>query len=192
MIEPNVSVRASGGGIAEIQRSLEELKKMDVLVGIPEEKSSRPDEGINNAELAFIHTNGVRRKAMREDMADDILRHGYHKAYDMYIQAHGSPLWHSPPRPIIEPAIEADKEKIAELMGEAAKAILDGDSDRAKEYLNKAGLEGQGASQDWFTNPENGWAPNSPLTVEAKGSDKPLIDKGELRKAITYVVRKNT
>lgn len=165
---------------------------MEVYVGIPEEKSNREDEAeaINNAELAFIHTNGIRRQAMRAEMQNDVERHGYHAAYEMYIQAHGSPLWHSPPRPIIEPAIEDDKEKIAQLMGEAMKAILEGDANKAEQYLNKAGLEGQGAAQDWFTNPKNNWAPNSPVTIERKGSSKPLINIGELRKSITYVIRK--
>ena len=189
MFSANINVSVPNDRTDELRKALDKLKKSEVLVGIPQEKSSRPDEGINNAELAFIQTNGIRRKSMREDMASDIQEHGYHKAYDMYIQTHGSPLWNAPPRPIIEPAIEDDKEKITEILGEAAKAMLDGDVDKAKEYLNKAGLEGQAASQQWFTNTKNGWAPNSPLTIAAKGSDKPLIDKGELRKAITYVIR---
>ena len=32
------------------------------------------------------------------------------------------------------------------------------------------------------------WAPNSPMTIENKGSAMPLIDKGRLRGAITYEV----
>ena len=41
----------------------------------------------------------------------------------------------------------------------------------------------------WFENPQNGWPPNSPRTIRRKGSDQPLVDTGEMRKAITYVVR---
>lgn len=185
----NVSVKDNSN---ILEKALEGLKDMEVYIGIPEEKSSRPklDEGINNAELAFVHTNGIRTKSMRKDMKDDIDQFGYHAAYDMYIQAHGSPLWQSPPRPIIEPSIEDDKETISEYMQEAVKAIMDGDKAKAEYYLNLAGQEGQKAAQDWFTNPKNGWAPNSPHTTEEKGSDRPLIDTGELRKAITYVIRK--
>ena len=35
---------------------------------------------------------------------------------------------------------------------------------------------------------DNGWKPNAPSTIKAKGSDKPLIDTGELRKSIRGIV----
>lgn len=189
MVNLNLSIT---GSLDPLKKAMDDLKSMEVYVGIPEEKSSRPEEkeGINNAELAFIHTNGIRQMSMREEMKGDVEAHGYHKAYDMYIHANGSPLWQSPPRPIIEPAIEDDKENISELMSKAIQATIDGDKEKAEKYLEKAGLEGQKASQDWFTNPKNGWAPNSEETIKRKGSSKPLIDTGELRKAITYVIRK--
>jgi hypothetical protein len=172
-------------------QALESLKDLEVYVGIPEEKSSRNEknDSITNAELAFLMTNGVRKIEMREDMSDSVDRHGYHAAYNMYIQANGSPLWQIPPRPIIEPAIADDKDNLSPMLADAAKAILDGDRALALQHLNKAGLEGQAAAQDWFTNPKNGWLPNAQPTIDAKGSDKPNIDTGELRKAITYVVK---
>ena len=73
-------------------------------------------------------------------------------------------------------------------------AEMDGNEAESIKQLEKAGLEGQSASQDWFTNPKNGWPPNSPAVQEAKlkkGADepKPLIDTGELRKSLTYVIR---
>lgn len=183
-VDVNVTDRTN-----KIKEALEKLKTMDVLVGIPQKDDSRLGDPITNAELLFIHTNGVRAKSMRIAMRNNIDEFGYHKAYEMYIKSNGSPLWNSPPRPVIEPAIEADKETIAELLKQALQAGLDGDFELAKQYLNKAGLEGQAASQDWFTDPRNGWAPNSPLTIKRKGSDKPLIDSGELRKSIVFIVR---
>lgn len=185
----NLSINDNSDKVA---KALEGFKNLQVYVGVPEEKSSRENkrnEDINNAELAFLLTNGVRKKEMIKEMEQNVEDHGYHAAYDMYIQSHGSPLMHTQPRPIIQPAIEDDKELIAELLREAMKAFLDGDHVKGMEYLNKAGLEGQAASQDWFTNPKNGWAPNAPVTIELKGSDRPNIDTGELRKAITYVVK---
>jgi hypothetical protein len=185
-----VNVKVTDNSL-KLKQSLDDIARLQVYVGVPEEQSSRKDhdEGINNAELAFLMTNGVRKYEMRKEMADDVSEHGYHAAYDMYIQSHGSPLWQVPPRPIIQPAIEDDKEAISNLLKEALKAVLDGDKSKVMEYLNKAGMEGQAAAQDWFTDPKNGWAPNSPYTIEVKGSDKPNIDTGELRKAITYVIK---
>ena len=175
----------------EFTHNIEELKRLQVYVGVPEERSTREESSqINNAELAFLLTNGVRALEMREEMQSNVDSKGYHKAYDMYMHEHGSPIWQIPPRPIIQPAIEYDKEVLSEILGKALKSTLDGNFEEAEMYLNQAGLEGQAVSQDWFTNPLNGWVPNSPVTIEAKGSDRPNIDTGELRKAITYVVKK--
>lgn len=38
------------------------------------------------------------------------------------------------------------------------------------------------------TNGFGKWAPNSPYTIAAKGSNKPLLDTGELRRKITYEI----
>ena len=96
-----------------------------------------------------------------------------------------------PARPIIEPAIEAEgnKEPIAHELALAAKAVLDGKPEEAKRHLELAGLTGQNAVKAWFDDPRNGWAANAPATIKAKGSDHPLIDKGEMRNSITYVVK---
>ncbi len=44
--------------VAEVVRSIQSLAKKEVLIGIPEATSSRPDEEITNAELGYIHENG--------------------------------------------------------------------------------------------------------------------------------------
>lgn len=141
----------------EIEKSLRELKNKSVLVGIPEEKATRPeDRTINNAELAYIHTNG-------------------------------SPIRGIPARPFIQPAIEKNSTPIGAQLGEAIKKTLTGGD--SEPSLRKAGIIGQNVSRGWFTNPDNGWAPNTPRTIAKKGSDKPLIDTAEMRKSITFVVR---
>ena len=43
---------------AEMLKQLEELKKLTVYVGIPEERASRDGEQINNAELLYFHSQG--------------------------------------------------------------------------------------------------------------------------------------
>lgn len=147
-----------------LKKSIELLGKSRVYVGIPAENASR-DNGndINNAEL-------------------------------LYIQTHGSPLWHVPPRPVIEPAINYNKKEIAKRLitayGKAMENIYAGDSmQTAMQHLEVVGMYAQNIVRAWFTNPNNGWEPNSPLTVSKKGSSNPLIDTGEMRKSITYVVK---
>jgi hypothetical protein len=162
MVTGDVRVTSSGKGIDKIKKDMEKLMRMDVLVGIPQDKSIRKTGKINNAQLLYIHTNG-------------------------------SELQGIPKRPVIEPAINADsnKEAITEELKKAAKLTLNGQYTEAMQQLNKTGMLGQNFSRSWFNDPRNGWAPNSAKTIEKKKSDRPLIDTGQLRKSIVYVVREN-
>lgn len=175
----------------ELAKRLKELSGKQVYIGIPEgSENNRPTVSgdITNAELLYIHTHGVRRKEMREEMNPKI-EGGmkYSKAYQLWIQTHGSPLWHSPPRPVIEPAIQYHKDIIAKQLRKVLEAVLNGGN--ADQELQKVGMLGQNIVRDWFTNPANGWPSNAESTVQMKGSDRPLINQGELRKSITYVVK---
>jgi hypothetical protein len=201
MVKGTVAVTAKGDPNI-LKKIMADLGNLDVYVGIPEADSSRgdinkknhgslnrKDEKINNAELAYIHTHGIRAGVMRKEMQPAIdSGKPYSKAYEMYIQAHGSPLWQSPPRPIIEPAIEKNKDAIAEKLKPAMRHALNGDKEAALMSLERAGMFAANKAKAYFTDPENGWPENSPATIKAKGSDRPLIDTGALRQAITYVV----
>ena len=70
----------------------------------------------------------------------------------------------------------------------AAQASLNNKPGEAKRHMRMAGMVAQNAVRAWFVDPRNNWAPNAPSTIRRKGSAQPLIDTGELRKAITYVV----
>lgn len=108
----------------------------------------------------------------------------------LYIHTNGSPANNIPSRPIIEPAIQDSKEEIGTLLKEAILKALEGDTDGAMAGMEKVGLQGENAAKGWFTNPKNNWAENAESTIKQKGSSKPLIDTGQLRKSITYVVKK--
>lgn len=137
-----------------------------ILVGISQKETTRKkSDDVTNAELLFIHTNG-------------------------------SPINHVPARPVIEPALEDDRIKLSNMLKKSAQLAMDGDKEGAYKQLELAGMKAQNDARGWFVNPKNGWPPNSP-SVEAekrrKGSTdpKPLIDTGELRKSITYVMVKD-
>jgi hypothetical protein len=187
----NCTVDTIFDGVPELIKALKELQENEVLVGIPEAKSSRKKEIIRNSELLYIHTHGIRRKSMRQEMQETMDSGSpYSEAYQLYIQEHGSPLWASPPRPVLEPAIEHRKDWIAEQLSKAAEAALDGNVKGVQDGLHKAGQVAENAARDWFTDPTNGWAPNSPETIKLKGSDKPLINTDQMRKSITHVLRR--
>lgn len=190
MVKAAAELMRSSEGLNKMMRGIQVLREHQILVGIPQKKDSRKDEGIGNAELLYIQSHGIRRRPMREEMKPYIDGGmNYSEAYLLYIHEHGSPLWHSPPRPVLEPAIRHSSHEIAEQIAKAVSFALDGEEDKALRQMKRAGMVGQNAARAWFTDPNNGWAPNSPKTIEYKGSDKPLIDTDQMRKAITYVVR---
>ena len=143
-----------------LAKLMKDLSEKQVYVGIPEEKAPRKKGEISNAQLMFIHTNG-------------------------------SPLRNIPARPVIESAIEAtgNKEPIVNELAQAAQAALDLKPGEANQHLKLAGMLGQNAARAWFTDPRNGWPPDAPETVKRKGSERPLIDTGQMRKAIIYVIK---
>jgi hypothetical protein len=154
-------------------------------------------KGISAVIVKFDKTNEI-MKSLQELKNKDILigvpasttsrKNGkINNAELTYIHTNGSPLHNIPARPIIEPAIEKNSDKLAGQLSKAAEIALDGKSPEAE--LIKVGIMGQNIVRDYFTDPNNGWAPNAPSTIARKGSDKPLIDKAELRKSMTYVIR---
>jgi len=170
---------------SDIIKSLKDLAKKTVCIGIPD-SIEHPDSKITNAQLLYIHTNGIRKKDMIDEMQHNEDK-PYSEAYELYIHEHGSPLWHSPPRPVLEPALDNSKDQIAELMKDAVDVAMEGGN--VSPALNEVGLQGQNIARAWFVNPDNKWAPNAPTTIKSKGSEKPLIDEGTLRQSITYVIK---
>ena len=106
-----------------------------------------------------------------------------------HIHNFGSPLANIPARPFLAPGIKSAQEGIVAGLKEAGKAALDGNAGGVHRGLNKAGLQGQNGVRAQFA--DNDWPALKPETIarKGKGKDKPLIDTGQLRKSITYVVR---
>ena len=172
----------------DILKNLSDLAEKTICIGIPD-STEHPDSKITNAQLLYVHTNGIRDNSMIKEMQHDVNDNNYSSAYELYVHEHGSPLWHSPPRPVLEPAMEnkENQEQIVQLMKDTVDVALDGGN--VQPELEQIGMQGQNIARDWFTNPSNNWAPNAQSTIDAKGSENPLIDSGELRKSITYTIK---
>jgi len=199
-----ISVKVTVDNTLKVMKDIKNLSNIDVLVGVPESTTKRETGEVTNAELVLTHTKGVPKKAMMSEIEETMSKKGvtYNDAHALYIQSHGSPLWKIPPRPIIEPAIEADgnKERIAEDLRIAGELLLSGKKGEAIEQLNVAGMDGVNIIRAWFEDPRNNWPPNSPLTIRSKrkkgkkGTFEPqvLIDTGQMRDSMTYIVKDNT
>jgi phage gpG-like protein len=143
------------------------LTRNDVLVGVPNETADRKTdatdkEPMNNATLAYIHDNG-------------------------------SPAANIPARPFMRPGVEAVKARIITIFKGAALAAPRGaGAEEADKALHKAGLVTQASIRNTIN---EGIAPTlAPNTLSARRArgrtgDKPLIDTGQLRNSINYVIR---
>ena len=175
---------------AKLAALLKDISQMEVYVGVPEEKAGRKAGTVNNAQLVFLHTNG---SPLRKIPKRPIIE------------------------PAIE--ADGNKQPIAHELSLAAKAALDGKKGEAKQHLRTAGMIGQNASRAWFTDSRNGWPDNRPLTIARKlakmrgskgkaarlayskgetsftwkdqsyGVNTILVDTGQMKKAIVYVVK---
>jgi phage gpG-like protein len=148
----------------DLVKALNALPIHDVLVGIPEENADRKQgQGpITNAALGYIHENGA-------------------------------PEANIPARPFLMPGIRSAEPKVAKYMMQAGKAALDGEEERIDRILHAAGMVASNSVKDTI----NAGVPPALKegTIAARlrrgrTGNVPLIDTGQLRNSITYVVRK--
>lgn len=154
----------------EFNAIIEKFKNDEVLVGIPEEKSDRSgddDTGINNATLLAINV-------------------------------FGSPINNIPPRDVMTQGIRNAQDQIAEEYKNAVKFALSKGLSALSVYYNRVGIIASNSiklainNQDW-PRVDNNQGP-APATLQARkykkfSGTKSLIETGQMRGAITYVVR---
>ena len=167
---------------SDINRQFGELTNNEVLVGVPSDETDRQESGaMTNATLAYIHDNG-------------------------------SPAQNIPARPFMRPGIDNAKERLAKVFKRGAERILDGDQNAEMEALHAAGLIAQASIRAVIN---AGIAPpladstlrarmrkrrgriGARLELESRAAGnpagmanvKPLIDTGQLRNSINYVIR---
>lgn len=94
----------------------------------------------------------------------------------------GGPI---PERPFLRNAMRDNRGKYRDGMKTSAKKLLLGQTS-LQTVLSKLGIMAQGDVQESITSLSS--PPNSPVTIELKGSSNPLIDSGEMRGAVTWKI----
>ena len=84
-----------------------------------------------------------------------------------------------PARPFLRQSVDGNEDKIRAHCAQQARAIARGGT--AEEALKKIGIHMKGIVQK--TIKEGSFVPNAPSTIRKKGSDKPLIDTGQIGSA---------
>lgn len=173
------------GDMEALQQALKDLADLELLVGFPEDNTARKDPedaklGITNAALAYIHDNGA-------------------------------PEVKIPARPFMVPALDSVQERLADTLTAPLKTLgKSQDPEAGKRVLMRAGLIAQAAIRKKIN--EGIPPPLSQRTLEERASRgrkgakqelanraaggaastllaKPLIDTGQMRNAVSFVIR---
>lgn len=91
----------------------------------------------------------------------------------------------SPSRPFLRQTVDDNKDKINAFCEQVAKEVAKGGT--AEAGLKKMGAFGVSLVQEKIRS--GSFVPNAPATVKMKGSDQPLIDTGQMRQTVHYVIK---
>lgn len=161
MSKPTLTVTADFTD--DLARILKSFKRDTVLVGIPEEESPREDDApINNATLLAINN-------------------------------FGSPANNIPARPVMEIGIRKAQPEIVEAFRKGAISALSGGKQALSVAYNRAGIVASNSVKKAI-NSQEGIDPPAEVTLAARAArgfkgTKALIVTGQMRNAITYVVK---
>lgn len=145
-----------------VAASIKALANQQVLVGVPSSTAGRTDVPITNAVIGYIMENG-------------------------------SPSQNIPARPFLVPGVRNAMAEVRKRLRAAATTALSGNPGAVDRALHAVGLVAVNAVRKKIT--DGPFAPLAPSTLaqrQARGrtGDRPLIDTGQLRQSITYVIRK--
>jgi hypothetical protein len=192
-------VKKTRDDVAAVMASIKRLTRMDVLVGVPSTKADRDDDApLNNAQLAYIHTFGSTIHVPTREATVGRRNGKFASAKRATSQSTHTVPAHEiviPPRPFLIPGVENAEPRTVPKLAAAARLALTGDFPGAEKKLNEAGIIAQNEVRAVI----NAGVP-PPLaesTLRARRArgrtgDVPLVDTGELRNSITYVIRKAT
>lgn len=162
-----MSVKVTKDRTRELMAAIDALVKDRVLIGIPagnavrEPDADDPKPEINNAEIGYLNEFGM-------------------------------PEINLPARPHLIPGVKAALPKIEAKYRKAATVALDGKAGEVKKAHEQVGIIARNAVQQKIS--DGPFVPLAERTLAARRKrgvtrTKPLIDKGEYRRNINYVVR---
>ena len=151
-------------GMAEIVKQIEALSMLAVKAGIVE--GAGEVDGVPIAQYAAYNEYGVPGPPYSEN---------------------GGGLWFIPPRPFIRGWLNNEREKIKATQERLFKQVSEGKIS-ADAAIKRLGQYAQDGIKRYIRN--GNFTPNATKTIQRKGSSRPLIDIGTMRKNVRYEVVK--
>lgn len=90
----------------------------------------------------------------------------------------------APSRPFLRKSVDENEEKIISFGQFQAKRLTQGAT--AQDVLTALGVMQKGLVQEKIV--DGDFEPNAPSTIKKKGSDKPLIDTGHMRRSVNFAI----
>lgn len=159
---------------AAIKRYIKELQKASVSIGVPDGKDSPKD---NNE---------------REDLAGE--EADITNSEIGFINEFGSPANNIPARPFLRPGVKGYLPRAMPRLKKAGRAALQGNKSEMERQLGSIGQEGADAVRSKITQGLSPGLKKSTLRsrknrkIAPRTGELPLIDTGQFRNSISYVV----
>jgi hypothetical protein len=153
-----MAVRDQDKGMKEIMAQMTKLSHLKVKVGIVSGSSQEM------VDIAVKNELGVAGPPMSQ---------------------HGEGHWFIPPRPFVKGFADAKRDQIAQLMETLTGQVADGTL-TADQAMARLGQFGESGIQSFME--AGDFTPNADFTIRMKGSSKPLIDTGALKRSVRYEV----
>jgi hypothetical protein len=177
--------------LRKFKQKISDVNNLIIKVGIPKEVE------VSTEAINYSQEKKQIARAGREKMSDVILgtklnEQKLKQNEEQYVadiawkNNEGSFSEKIPARAFGSTMIRRYSSKIQKLINKEMKAYTEGQQSLEEAY-NRIGLACAGYMKDNLTN--GNWQANAPLTIFLKGSRKPLIDTGQMRQSITYIVK---
>lgn len=170
--------------LGEVMKRIKDLAKNEVLVGVPADEAGR------------YETNKQAKDARKARKAGEESPHqsteGVNNAVIGYVNEFGQPEHNIPARPHLIPGVQEAEGTIVKRLLAGARKALEGDAKATDAALHSIGLAAQNAVRNKISNgPFAALADTTIADRESRGrtGQKPLIDTGQYRSSITYVIR---
>lgn len=161
-------------------RRMREVEELGVIVGAPGEgRAIRPEAAAGAGAQEFGAITSADTPTTPRPRQSDA---GYTQGQLLAIHEYGSPERNIPERSVLRSTLREQRARALSMLAEDVRTQLANEKVPVARFYQRVAVMLEGEVKRKFGSSD--LAPNAPSTIAAKGSSKPLIDTGELRRSI--------